>query len=601
MGVAVAPSIASAQDLRYTATAPGGIIATGNTLGLSKELNANGPGTRDSIGTFLTLGNSTDDTPANLANPWPPGTTYDWTQNGSTAVLDLPVESTVLYAELLWGGSFQYVQDVSAFLDSPVTFTANGMTTDVTPDPTTALTISSTSAQGFAVRYYMRSADVTGLVAAAQSGDYSVEGVPATETTTINSLNAAGWTLVVVYRDQSAPTRNLSVFVGGSFVDENSQQDYSVSGFCAPPAGTIQGTAVVSAIEGDANLTGDQFLIAPSAAGPFVQLSGPNNPANNFFCSQINDSSGVLDTTGTFGAKNHDAAAGVNTAGGRQSWDVTTVPLSSQNGQLSNGQSSATLRTITTGDSYMPILASFAIDVNSPDFSGASTTYGASPDSVTLGDTFTLTATLANAGEVTAQNLSFALPLPPTLSLVSISSDGTSGDISGNSVNGTSLASGIDEGDLAAGQTRTVVMVLSVDMAPPSTSFYPLATWSYDYATCSNGALLSETFTQLTTVTYEPVTTTSSSSSSSTGSGGTGGAPSSGGAGGTGAGAGPSSGGGGEGNTSAGGAGGSSGDGGGVDDDGCNCNMPGAPAAPAWPLALGVVGLAAWVGRRRRV
>ncbi|WP_437710990.1 MYXO-CTERM sorting domain-containing protein [Sorangium sp. So ce448] len=35
---------ASATQLRFTTTAPGGIVATGNTLGLSKQLGANGPG-----------------------------------------------------------------------------------------------------------------------------------------------------------------------------------------------------------------------------------------------------------------------------------------------------------------------------------------------------------------------------------------------------------------------------------------------------------------------------------------------------------------------------------------------------------------------------
>jgi len=331
---AFTPAESSAQQLRFTATVPGNIVGTGNTLGLSKGLNENGPGDRDSIGTFTSLDNtSVDAPPTNLANPWPTGTTADWHKNGSAAMLALP-EAEVLYAELLWGGSYQYgAEDVTASLDSPVGIAANGANIMVSPDAATKLTISKTAVGGFAVRYYMRSADVTDFVKQAGKGLYEVTGVPATQTTTINSLNAAGWTLVVAYRDQGVATRNLSIFVGGSFVDENTTQDYSVSGFCAPPAGVVEGNVIVSTIEGDANLTGDQLTIAQTAAGPFVNLSGPNNPAQNFFCSQLNDENGMLDMSGTFGDKNQDAIAGKNIIGGRQGWDVTTVPLSSVDGR----------------------------------------------------------------------------------------------------------------------------------------------------------------------------------------------------------------------------------------------------------------------------
>ena len=69
---------ASAAELRFSTTAPGSVFAIGNTLGLSKQLAANGPGLEDSIGTFVTLDNSVDTTPLNAANPWFSGTTADW-------------------------------------------------------------------------------------------------------------------------------------------------------------------------------------------------------------------------------------------------------------------------------------------------------------------------------------------------------------------------------------------------------------------------------------------------------------------------------------------------------------------------------------------
>jgi MYXO-CTERM domain-containing protein len=605
-------STAAAQELRFSETAPGGITATGNTLGLSKQENLNGPGIRDSIGTFLTLGNGSDDMPQNLANPWPPGTTYDWQQNGSSAVLTLPTETTVLYAELLWGGSFQYgTEDVTAFLDNPVTLTAGGNSLQVTPDPATELTVSSVAASGFLVRYYMRSADVTAFVANAGSGMYSVEGVPATQDASINSLNAAGWTLVVAYRDETAATRNLSVFVGGSFVDEDSQQDYSVSGFCAPPSGDVTGTAIVSTIEGDANLTGDQLLIAPMAAGPFVQLSAPNNPANNFFCSQMNDSKGMLDPQGTFGMANHDAIAGANISGGRQGWDVTAVPLTSKSGQLFTGQKSAVLRTITTGDSYMPILAAFVIDVNAPQFGMQNSTITAEPSMVTLGDTFKVTASLTNGGGVAAENVTFKLPYSNALSLVSVTTDGVPGDVNGAMVDGAALAAGIDQGKITPGNTRQVAVTFHVDTAPANNKIFNLATWSYGFQACAGDPLLDEKLSRSTVVDYEgPATGGSGGSSGSGGSGGSGGPGGSGGStggsmgggtagsGGSGGPGGTAGSGGADGGAGSGGAGGGGAGGGGdtQSSGGCGCYTAGdSGQAALWPLAAVLL-----LGARRR-
>ena len=485
-------SPASAAELRFSTTAPGSVVAIGNTLGLSKETAANGPGTRDSIGTFVTLDSSVDTTPVNAANPWFVGTTHDWHANSSAAYLELrggtevqPVD--VLYAELLWGGGYRYgVEDVTAALESPVTLRVGNDAIDVTPAVTTALTTAEVAQSGFPINYYLRSAEVTEFVRTHRGALYEVHGVPATQDDGINSLNAAGWTLVVVTRDDAQPLRNLTVFVGGSFVDEDTQQDYAVSGFCAPPSGEIHGRVALSAIEGDANLTGDQLLIAPAVDGAFVPLDGPNNPVTNFFCGQLNDADGLLDDTGTFGSRNHDPVAGANLVGGRQGWDVTSIELSSLDGQLSPDQRAAVLRTITTGDSFVPTLAAFQIDVNAPNLT--TSTLVTSDSAVELDDVLTLTSTAHNSGAADAANLRFQLTLPPGLTLQSVTSDGSSGDVQGQAVNTAALAAGIDEGTLATGATRTVVVTLRVIGAPSSGAFFLRPIWHFGYVTCAGSS-----------------------------------------------------------------------------------------------------------------
>ncbi len=504
--VTLMPERAEAQLLRYSSTSPGGVVATGNTLGLSKETSLNGPGTADSIGTFISLDpTSVDNNPLNAANPWPAGTTWDWTKNGSNAVLALPANAEVLYAELVWGGSYAYgTEDVTAHLDDAVTLHAGGQTASVAPDGTTALTVNESSGAGFEIRYYLRSANVTQFVKQHGATTYAVSGVPATQDATINTLNAAGWTLLVAYRAEFAPIRNLSVFVGGSFVDENTSVDYGVSGFCSPPTGAVEGSVIVSALEGDANRTGDELLLAETAAGPFATLSGPNNPADNFFCSQINGSDGKVDTQGSFGDANQDAFAGTNVSGGRQGWDITTLPLSSANGDLLNGQTSAVVRTNTTGDSYLPVAVALAIDVNAPVF-GQGSDFTSDVTSVKAGDEITLTATLSNTGQADAEGLKLSMPLDPHVELLDYATDGVPGDSSGTAVTGAMLQAGVAAGTLGNGQQRVVVMKLKVNGAPANGTYFPFtATWGYDYRICTNDAPVDESIQMVTLfVTWE--------------------------------------------------------------------------------------------------
>jgi uncharacterized repeat protein (TIGR01451 family)/MYXO-CTERM domain-containing protein len=480
---------AAAADLRFNTTAAGNVVATGNTLGLAKQLSANGPGTEDSIGTFITLdANSVDNHPVNLANPWPGGTTDDWTENGSAADLVLPKDTEVLYAELVWGGSTYYgVEDVRPNLDDAITITFGGDTLSVEPDAATPLDIDTQSmtVPPFFVRYYMRTADVTAFVAEHGPGTYAVNGVPATQDDSINSLNAAGWTLVVAYRDSVQPIRNLTVFVGGSFVDEESTVDYSFEGFCTPPMGPFDGSVVVSAIEGDADIVGDGLAIAETDVDPFIDLGGPNNPQNNFFASQLNDASGNLDTSGTFGTVNHNAVLGTNTSGGRQGWDITQLPLSSAGGTLDNGQTAAVLRTQTTGDSFVPTTVAFAIGVNAPDFSGRNTLVGVDPGSLAIDETADITISMTNSGLVNADGVTLTAPLPAGLELDGFTIDGVDGDADGNAVATGDLETGVDIGTVGPDVTLEVVMTVRAAEAPVDDAGWDIAPqWNYSYVSC---------------------------------------------------------------------------------------------------------------------
>src|SRR5262249_13824489 len=107
---------AAAYQLRYSTITNGALTFTGNTLGLSKRVGANRPGTVDGIGTFITTNTGLTD-----GTFYPNGTTANWALDSSAAIVNMPPGSTVLYAELIWSGSYSYGgEDVSAFLNNSV-------------------------------------------------------------------------------------------------------------------------------------------------------------------------------------------------------------------------------------------------------------------------------------------------------------------------------------------------------------------------------------------------------------------------------------------------------------------------------------------------
>ena len=402
---------------RYSDVKKGGIIFTGNTLGLSKAPNQNAPGTEGSIGAFTSLNTALQ------VGTFPPGTSVDYSQNGSEAILNLPAGSTVLYAELIWGGLCR-----SSYNDiTPLTYNSIVLATplgdfSIAPDPATSQTFN-IPVDGITIGFYVRSANVTSQVQAALSGTYSVQGVlalvEALDDRTADT-NHAGWTLAVAYENANQPLRNLTIYSGGDVVSPNTgSTTITISNFLTPDVLPVTGKIFVSAQEGDAVLEGDQMLFGQSVADLQV-LSGPNNPADNFFASQINDENGMLDTSGTFGTRNANAATGTNTSACRQGWDITAVDVSDK---LAASQTSAVIRFTTDGDLYVPNALALQIDSK-----GANLTVTKSADKTyaDVGEEITYTLEIKNIGSVDAVNSTVNDMLPPETALVanSVTVDG---------------------------------------------------------------------------------------------------------------------------------------------------------------------------------
>ena len=450
---------------RYSAIKNGGIVFTGNTLGLSKAANVASPGVLGSIGAFISLDTSLQ------VSTFPAGTTLDYTKNGSAAVLNLPAGSTVLYAELVWGGLFRSsANNISALLDNPVEFITPSGSNSIAPDVSTKQNFNITE-EGVTLGFYVRTANVTTLVKNAMNGTYSTGKVPAlieAIDARTSETNHAGWTLAVVYENASLPLRDLTVWSGGVVVSPSvGSTDITLTDFITPDSLPVTGKLFVSAQEGDAVLENDRLLFGQDTAS-LTPLSGPNNPVDNFFASQINDENGALDTSGTFGTRNANAAAGTNTSGCRQGWDITAVDVSSR---LSAGQTAAAVRFETDGDLYVPNCLALQIDSK-----GASLQVKKSVDKTyaEVGEEIGYTLDIANTGSIEAETVVVGDLLPNDATLVP-------GSIK---IDGTTYAGSLPVtfGPLAAGASAKVEFSVRVDAIPAQNPIFNVAKVVYTFS-----------------------------------------------------------------------------------------------------------------------
>ncbi len=470
----LAPQTAQAVYVnRYSITTNGAITFTGNTLGLDGNGSTVGtPGTSGSIGAFTTTNTGVQ------TGTYPAGTTANWALNSSMANLTIPGGSTVLYAELIWGGSYAYGgADISASIGNAITFTTPSGTYSVAPTGATSQTLGVAGAGGTCATApcrYVRSANVTGLVQLGGAGAYVVGGVPATANAEANN-NVAGWTLAVVYGNAGLPPRNMNVFVGA---EAGGNAPTGVSGFCTNLVGSVKGRLLVSAMEGDASISGDQMRFGPTT-GSMVTLSGPNNANGNFFGGQLNGDLGSLDTSGTFGSTNHNPLASATTSGARQGYDITNVDVSSA---MSNNQTAAVAQGTTTTDQYTINALAIQIDVGSPKF--PLTVKTANRTVTAVGDIVTYTITLDNTlGTANATNVNFTDVIPPGMSF-------RSGTVLVNSVAQPSFnpVTGFSMGTINAGSVGTVSFQANVDALPASPApaqFVNRARWTYDFISCA--------------------------------------------------------------------------------------------------------------------
>jgi uncharacterized repeat protein (TIGR01451 family) len=283
------------------------------------------------------------------------------TFNSSSARLNVPAGATVAFAGLYWGGVSTVATRNTIRLATPASAGAyTTLTAAVVDDASTNATINS-AYQGFV--------DVTSIVSFAGAGTYTVANLATTVGTTGNTLSYSGWSLVVVYRLASDPTRNMVVYDGYQRVAGAANVDISLSGFTTPPFGTVTSKLGIVGYDGDkGSPEGTAGLQFGTSTATLTPVFNAVNPQTDVFNSTIS----------TLGAN-------VNT---RQPNYINTLgfdaDIFSPNTQLPNGATTAVVRVSSSGETIDLGVVTLATNIFVPN----------------IKDTFTKSVTDVNGGLV---------------------------------------------------------------------------------------------------------------------------------------------------------------------------------------------------------
>jgi gliding motility-associated-like protein len=396
--------------IRYQTTQKGGIRYISNTA-----VTCSGVGCGAGRAEVPPAGTSTDNGfTAAYVDIDADGTTF----SSSSDSISLPLCSQISWAGLYWGGEMDNTGANYA--------TRNQVKLKVNSGAYTALTASSLQDNNIGFNTYHCFRDITSIVSAAGTNARFTIANVAVRTGGTNRFG--GWTIVVVYKNDLQPMRNLTVFNGLSNVSgSNPITDVTVSGFLTPLSGPVTFEVGNLTYDGDRSSTGDQLMF--NGGSGFVNISDAVNPLNDIFNSTLSYN-GVQKTT-PFINPSYTNSLGLDA-------DIF-IPNNATKNFIGNSATSATLRLTTGGETYLTQVVSMAIDVYEPDLRAACRVLDLNGGSVLPGDILEYTIVGKNIGSDPAVNvyitdtLEFnAVYVPGSLTITSGPNIGVKTDVAGD-------------------------------------------------------------------------------------------------------------------------------------------------------------------------
>ncbi len=191
-------------------------------------------------------------------------------------------------------------------------------------------------------------------------GTYTVANIPATTTevnddATLGNGLAGGWTMVVIYEDNTKPRKRFYVYDGFVNIDSKAKPvAFSFDNFQTIPNGAVHGKIGVIAYEGDKGIRGDRFEALSNETSRYKSLADGINPMNNFFNANITENGRNVTTR---------VPASQNTLG----YDADLFKIKNiRNNIIGNNQTEARFRLSTNNDGYSVMAVAFSIEIYEP-------------------------------------------------------------------------------------------------------------------------------------------------------------------------------------------------------------------------------------------
>jgi gliding motility-associated-like protein len=408
--------------IRYQATQKGGIRYVSNTA-----TTCSGTGCGAGRTEVPPAGTSSDNGfTAAYVDIDSDGTTFQ----SSSDSLDLPTCSEISWAGLYWGGE-NTTGGSNYATRNQVKLKVNGgayvsLTADDLQD----------NAVGFTTYHCFK--DITSIVqAAGTNARFTCANVAAR----VGGTNRfGGWSIVVVYKNDLQPMRNLTVFNGLSNVSgANPITDITVSGFLTPLSGPVTFELGALTYDGDRASTGDQLMF--NGGGGFVNISDAVNSTNDIFNSTY--SYNGVQKTAPFINPGYTNSLGYDA-------DIF-IPNNVAKNYIGNSATSATLRLTTGGETFLTQVTTMAIDVYEPDLRSAVRVSDLNGGTVQPGDILEYTVVGKNIGSDPSVNTF----ITDTIERNAIYVPGSLQITSGPNLGAKTDAAGDDQGEYDAA-TRTI-------------------------------------------------------------------------------------------------------------------------------------------------